>query len=187
MQQQFLKPRLVGERFSGHAVPLEVLKDFAALQEMLVEVAKWKFREKHPSRERVPRNFGKDIELQLAGVEEGSVVLAIVLSFSSLFPPENATYFESARGEIVESIAQSAEGRTPHLPPALLSYFDRFGRSLRSGESIEFPREQGSVTFNSDVRKELIKAARVETWTEEQRCALRSTKPIRLRTVSSSN
>lgn len=167
MKQDFIKPKLIGERFNGHAVPLELLKDFAALQEMLVEVAKWKFRQEHPERERVQRNFAKDIELQLAGVEDGSAILAIVLTFSSLFPPGNAKYFEQAKTEIVEAVAQSAAGRSPQLPPNLLSYFDRFGRSLRIGESIEFPRQQGTVTFNTDVRKQLIRASKVETWTEE--------------------
>lgn len=162
-----MKPKLVGERFQGHAVPLEVLKDFAALQEMLVETAKWKFRQEHPDRERIQRNFAKDIELQLVGIEDGSAILAIVLSFSSLFPPENAKYFEQGKVEIVNAIAQSAEGQSPQMPPSLLSYFDRFGRSLRSGESIEFPHGERPVALTPGVRKHLIHAAKVEVWTEE--------------------
>jgi hypothetical protein len=58
------------------------------------------------------------------------------------------------------------------LPPRYLSYFDRFGRSLRSGESIEFPREHAPVSLNPETRKKLIRSAQVETWTEE--CALRA-------------
>jgi hypothetical protein len=167
VKQDFLKPKLVGDRFTGHAVPLEVLKDFAALQEMLVETAKWKFRQEHPDRERVQRNFAKDIELQLVGIEEGSAVLAIMLSYSLLVPPQNAQYFETAKTEIVNAIADSAEGRSPHLPPSLLSYFDRFGRSLRGGESIEFPHGEHPVALTPEVRKQLIRAAKVEVWTEE--------------------
>lgn len=167
MREEFLKPKLVGERFSGHAVPLEILKDFAALQEMLVETAKWKFRQENPHRERVQRNFAKDIELQLVGIEDGSAILAIVLSFSSLFPPDNAKYFEQAKTEIVNAIAQSSEGRSPQLPTRLLSYFDRFGRSLRSGESIEFPHPANPIALTPGIRKQLIHAAQVDTWTEE--------------------
>jgi len=162
-----LRPKLVGERFQGHAVPLEVLTDFAALQEMLVETAKWKFRQEHPNRERIQRHFAKDIELQLVGIDDGSAILAIVLSFSSLFPPENAKYFEQGKVEIVNAIAQSAEGQSPQLPPNLLSYFDRFGRSLRSGESIEFPNGKHPAALTPEVRKQLIHAAKVEVWTEE--------------------
>lgn len=167
MEQEFLKPILDGERFRDHRVPLEVLKDFAALQEMLVEVAKWKFLQEHPQRERVQRNFTKDIELQLSGVEEGSAKLVIVLAFSTLFPPANVKYFERARTEVVNAIEQSAQGRTPSLPPRFLMYFDSFGRSLRADETIGFVRDGGTVKLDTGVRKQLILAAKVETWTEE--------------------
>ncbi len=39
----FLKPRLVGARFDGHRVPLEILRDLAVLEQMIVEVAKWQY------------------------------------------------------------------------------------------------------------------------------------------------
>lgn len=168
MKQEFLKPRLVGERFQGHAVPLELLKDFSALEEMLIEVAKWKFLQEHPGRERIQRNFTQGLELQLQGVEEGSAILAIVLSFSALFPPENAKYFEQARTEIVNAIAQSVDDRPQVLPPSYLSYFDRFGRGLRSGESIEFPVDTGTVSLTSEIRKKLVRSAQVKIWTEEK-------------------
>jgi hypothetical protein len=173
-RQEFLKPILHGERFQDHTVPLELLKDFSALEEMLVEVAKWRFKQEHPNRERIQRNFANGIELQLAGVEDGSAKLAIVIAFSSalLFPPENLKYFEQARTEIVNAIAFSIDDRPQALPPSYLSYFDRFGRSLRSGESIEFPRLGGTVSLNPEIRKRLIRSAQVEIWTEE--CGLRA-------------
>ena len=46
--ESFLSPKLEGQRFAGHSVPLDMLKDFAAFQEMLVEVAKWRFLEETP-------------------------------------------------------------------------------------------------------------------------------------------
>ena len=134
---------------------------------MLIEVAKWKFLQEHPKRERVQRNFTKDIELQLAGVEEGSAKLVIVLAFSTLFPPANVKYFEQARTEVVNAIEQSAQGRTPSMPPRLLTYFDSFGRSLRTDETIGFARDGGTVKLDTSARKKLILASKVETWTEE--------------------
>ena len=168
-QQEFLKPTLHGERFRDHTVPLELLKDFSALEEMLVEVAKWKFKQEHRDRARIQRNFASGIELQLAGVGEGSAKLSIVLAFSSslLFPPENAKYFEQARTEIVNAIALSADDRPQVLPSNYLSYFDRFGRGLRTGESIEFPHGERPVALNPEIRKKLIRSAQVEIWTEE--------------------
>lgn len=167
MKQEFLKPRLEGVRFNEHSIPLELLKDFAALEEMLIEVAKWKFRQAHPDNKRVQRNFSKGLELHLAGVEEGSAKAAIVLMFAGLFPAENAVYFEQARIEIIEAIASAEQGTSPKLPANLLSYFDRFGRGLREGEAMEFTREGGIVKLNPEVRKRLIRSAQVDVWTEE--------------------
>lgn len=167
MNQEFLKPRLDGERFNEHSIPLELLKDFAALEEMLIEVAKWKFRQTHPDSKRIQRNFSKGLELHLAGVEEGSAIPAIVLMFAGLFPAENTTYFEQARTEIIEAIANAEQGTAQKLPPNLLSYFDRFGRGLREGETMEFIRNGGTVRLNPEVRKRLIRSSQVEVWTEE--------------------
>src|ERR1035437_1999267 len=142
--QEFLKPKLKGERFQNATVPLELLKDFSALQEMLVEVAKWEFRDTHPGRERIPRNFTAEVDLRLTSVEEGCAILTISLVFATLFPASNnLTYFEQARTDIVEAIASAEQGSVPRLPPNLLNYFDRFGRGLRTGESISFEREGG--------------------------------------------
>src|ERR1035437_8772180 len=119
VKQEFLKPKLIGERFQGHSVPLELLKDFSALEEMLIEVAKWKFKQEHPDRERIQRNFTNGIELQLTGVDEGSAILKIVLAISPglLFHP-NLPYFEQARTEIVNAIALSVDDRPQVLPPS---------------------------------------------------------------------
>ena len=167
MNQEFLKPRLDGDRFDEHSIPLELLKDFAALEEMLIEVAKWKFRQSHPDSKRIQRNFSKGLELHLAGVGEGSAVPAIVLTFAGLFPAENVTYFEQARTEIIEAIANAEQGDPQRLPPNLLSYFDRFGRGLREGETMEFSRDGSTVRLNPNVRKQLIRSSQVDVWTEE--------------------
>lgn len=166
--QEFIKPKLQGARFEEHSIPLELLKDFSALEEMLIEVAKWKFRRQFPERQRGLRNFSKDIELHLAQVEEGSAIPAIVLAFATLVAPHNVIYFEQARIEIVEAIASAGRGDVPDLPPNLLSYFDRFGRGLRENEAMTFTRANGeTVSLTPDVRKRLIRSAQVPEWTEE--------------------
>jgi hypothetical protein len=172
VEQKFLEPTLNGERFQGHTVPLELLKDFSALQEMLVEVAKWEFRNSHPERERIPRNFTDGVDLHLTSVEEGSAKLIICLVFAGLFPVSgNLKYFEQARTDIVEAIASAEQGSVPRLPPSLLNYFDRFGRGLRAGESISFESQNGRANLTPDTRKELMRHAQAKEWTEE--CALR--------------
>lgn len=159
MSQEFLKPRLLGPRFNQHSIPLELLKDFAALEEMVVEVAKWRFRQAHPDSKRIQRNFSKGLELHLAGVESGSAITSIVLMFGSQFPAENVMYFEQAGAGIIDAIASAEHGTPQNLPANFLSYFDRFGRSLRDGESMEFSRNGGTATLDRAVRKKLILCA----------------------------
>jgi hypothetical protein len=168
VDQKFLEPRLNGERFEGHTVPLELLKDFSALQEMLVEVAKWEFRKNHPDRERIPRNFADGVDLHLTSVDEGSAKLVICLVFAGLFPiSSNLTYFEQARTDIVDAIASAERGTTPRLPHNLLNYFDRFGRGLRPGESITFERDGGHATLTPETRNQLLRYAQAKEWTED--------------------
>lgn len=174
MEQKFLEPKLNGDRFQGHTVPLELLKDFSALQDMLVEVAKWEFRNAHPERERSPRNFSEGVDLHLTSVEEGSAKLIICLVFAGLFPTStNLQYFEQARTDIIEAVASAEKGSAPRLPPYLLTYFDRFGRGLRAGESISFDRKDGVASLTPEVRNRLMRYAEAKEWTEEKALRVR--------------
>lgn len=158
----------MGRRFDKHSLPLDMLKDFAALEEMLVEVAKRRYLSANPDRVRSPKGFAKGLELHLVAVEEGSAIPVIALMFSTLFPPADADYFEQAKEQIVEAIAAAEQGQPPDLPPELLRYFDRFGRGLREGEAMEFDRQTGQkASLTPDTRERLLRASQAEQWTEE--------------------
>ncbi len=168
MNEAFLKPRLLGRRFAEHTIPLELLKDFAALEEMLVEVAKREYRVANPGRSRTPKGFTKGFELHLTGVEPGSSVPVIAVVFLALLPPADVLYFERARDKIIEAIASVEQGRQPILAPELLRYFDRFGRGLREGEAMELMLADGQKTaLTSEIRERLLQASQAEEWTEE--------------------
>jgi hypothetical protein len=168
MNQEFLRPRLVGRRFDEHSLPLDILKDFAALEEMLVEVAKRQYRLANPDRKGVLKGFTKGLELHLTAVENGSAIPVIALVFSTLFPSADAEYFDQAKDQIVEAIAAAEHGQTPDLPPELLRYFDRFGRGLREGEAMEFVRRTGqTASLTPATRERLLRASQAEQWTEE--------------------
>jgi hypothetical protein len=173
----FLRPRLVGARFEGHAIPLEFLKDLAVFEEMIVEVAKAEFLKDHPSRKRSPRGFTEGIELKLTGIEDGSVIPVISLVVAARMnvlplPPDNQTYFERARDAVISAIG-AAEGNqsiTDHLPEKTLGYFDRIGRSLRDGEAIEFtpPEDRTPARLTKETRRKLVLASSaVKELTEE--------------------
>jgi hypothetical protein len=164
---------LVGERFQSHAIPLEFLRDLAVLEEMVVEVAKWRFLQEHPNRKRSPRGFTNDITLTLSAVEEGSVIPVIALVFGSMLPLPNAVYYEQAKDAIVGAISAATENKpaTAFLPEKALAYFDRFGRSLREGEAIEFPSpnpDAPPARLTKEVRRRLLLAStEVKVLTEE--------------------
>lgn len=171
MNEYFLKPRLVGERFDNHSVPLELLKDFAALEEMIVEVAKWKFREAHPQQKRMPKGFGKGLSLHISNIEEGSVIPVIALVYAmtcpentQLFDSTDVEYFKQARDIVIDTIACARQGKPLPLPVEFLGYFDRFGRGLRGDEYIEF-NPHAKLTL--ETRKHLIHKSKVDEWTEE--------------------
>ena len=171
---EFLRPRLCGARFEEGGIPLEVLKDLAVLEEMLIEVAKWKFLQAHPYRQRSPRGFTKGIELKLSAVEKGSAVPVISLfdtsprtfdtsSRASMMFGQNRSYFEQARESIVNAIgAADQNGLTiNHLPKKHLAYFNRIGQSLHADECIEFvtPQQSTPVRLTQETRRKLVLAS----------------------------
>lgn len=170
---EFLRPKLVGARFEGHAIPLEILKDLAVLEEMVIEVAKWQFRQDHPERARVPRGFTYGIELKLTAVEDGSAIPVIFLCIASLgtVPSDNQVYLEKARESIVRAVAAAEQNTvvTDHLPANVLGYFDRVGRGLREGEAIEFTTQEqpAPARLTRESRRRLVAASNIRELTEE--------------------
>ena len=171
---EFLRPRLTGARFEGHAIPLELLKDLAVLEEMIVEVAKWKYLQDHPGRSRSPRGFTEGIELRLTGIEEGSAipVISLLVAMLGLLPPENQVYFEHARDAVIDAIgaAETNKSITEYLPEFSLAYFDRMGRGLRDGEAMEFTsgsRPTPAKLTKETRRKLVLASSHVKEMTEE--------------------
>lgn len=141
----FLAPRFEGERFKDHKLPLDVLKDLVALQEMIGAAAKWKYLHDHPGRVRLPRGFSESVSLDLVQVQEGSAIPVIkltLLSLALLFPEldEQNRCYTWARDALIETIATAEAGnyQAYPLPDELLVHFQHVGQSLRDGESISF-------------------------------------------------
>ena len=181
---EFLAPRFVGPRFEDHTIPLEILKDIAVLEEMIVEVAKWRYLRENPQRQRVPRGFANGISLKLStNIEPGSAIPKIVLSMTSavmqLFPLEEQRYVIDARDNIIAAInaAENDDAVADYLTSGHLEYFDRIGRSLREDESIEFDHtnQDHPARLNKRTRRKLLECSQIEEMTEE--VALRGTVP----------
>jgi len=137
---------------------------------MIVDIAKWKFISENPARKRVPRGFTEGISLKLTGVEEGSAipVISLFLVATALFPPAAKSYFEDARSAIVGSIREAEQGRPiTDLPPRMLGYFARFGRSLEPGEAVVFEDAAACLPahLTQETRHRLVIASTVKEYT----------------------
>jgi hypothetical protein len=151
----------VGNRFDGHTIPVEVLKDWAAFEGLVIEAARWLYLEEFPKRKRTPRGFAQSFQLHLTRIEEGSAVAVLEYSHpGTLIPDEFAHWFEKARDRILATIDAANRGQPIDdlLPKTLLAYFDQFGRSLKDDERVEFVREAANETviYDNKVRKSLV-------------------------------
>lgn len=163
MKTEFLRPRLVGKRFDDHSIPVEVLKDWAAFEGLIVEVARWLYLEQFPRRRRTPRGFTQNFAIHLSQVEEGSAVpvLERPLPQGSLVHDAFSEWFDKARDRVLDTIQAASQGQSIDdlLPKSLLAYFDQFGRFLREDERVEFTRATAAndvVIYDKRVRKTLV-------------------------------
>lgn len=175
MKSEFLRPHLVGPRFDEHTIPIEVLKDWAAFESLVVETAKWLYLKENLSRSRVPRGFASGFALHLSGVHEGCAVpvLERIHPQGSLLPDANAAWFDRARDRIIEVIDKASTGASVDddlLPKNLLAYFDEFGRSLRDDERVEFVQlnKTARVIYTKMTRKNLVLHTASEYRSEEE-------------------
>ena len=99
MKSEFLQPRFEGPRFSEHTLPLEVARDLAAYETLVVELAKHLYIHEHPERQRVPKGFAADFHLHLKRVDDGSArpLLSIVTAGALAMGAGDNIYFERAR------------------------------------------------------------------------------------------
>jgi hypothetical protein len=167
IEEYFLEPKLKGERFDTHSIPLDLLQDFAALQDLLVELAKDAYL-KQNNRQRVPKGFAKGVSVNLQQVDEGSVWLKLVLALNlatSSMPIDNfqtLSYFETAKKKIIEVVQVAHDGGDVSglLPKKFLSYFDKIGKNLLEDETIEFnPRSKSPAVLSRKTRNLIMLSA----------------------------
>lgn len=173
IQEDFLSPRFVGERFNGHTIPLDVLKDLSVFDRMLRSVARERFLQQNRTRRRIPTNYLDGVTLSLARVEAGSAVATIVMAIATAWPNLEArrSIAIDARDAIVRAVAAAESGGDPavHVPRRALTLFETLGRSLRSGESMQFQAPDGGATVHLTpiARLRLLEAAQIESREEE--------------------
>ncbi|WP_298248404.1 hypothetical protein [uncultured Christiangramia sp.] len=170
---EIFAPKFEGDRFTEHRLPLELLEDLTALQEMTIAMAKHLYLEKNQDRQRIPKNFTQGISFELESLEPGSTIPKIMLVFTmaGMFPHHNVSFFEEAKENIIKAVeAADNEGDiNKYAPDSVLNYFNKFGKKLRQNESIEFnPHGSSKARFTKETRRKLILASsKSNEYTEE--------------------
>lgn len=172
----FIAPRLVGSRFKDHSLPVNILEDFTALEDLIVEVAKGIYLSENVNRKRVPKGFSDGVYLKLVDIEEGSSIakfaIASAISANSFLPLDqlnNFAYFEKAKDKIVSIVESVNNGDAPSEQDyRLLTYFNRIGKNLLDDESIDFgynytSKEGSNAILNKSTRKKLILSSEQKT------------------------
>lgn len=162
MKSEFVQPRFDGARFAEHTLPLDVVKDLAAYEILLVELAKHLYLKDHPERQRVPKGFAADFQLHLERVDDGCArpMLSLVTAGALALAGGADGYFERARDLITQCIASSSGQLPPDFPRELLVHFNQVGRSLNADERMELTAPNGQVAvLTPERRKTLVLAA----------------------------
>ena len=153
-----IQPRFVGKRFEDHTLPLEVVKDLFAYEDLLVALAKDIYIKENADRKRVPRGFSKGFSINIKDVEKGSTkpLMVMLLAGAPLFNNiSNGTYFEKAHHKVMEALKANERGDsiTDYLEPQFIKHFNRIGKSIKENEFIEF--EPDSTTEKAKLDKNL--------------------------------
>jgi len=170
--ERFFAPKLRGRRFINHCIPVELFKDLSVLESMIFEISKQKYLNDNTDRQRVPPRYGHNISLSLSAVEEGSAIPVLMVEFENQTThPFELTYFTQAKEAIIGAVHAASTGSdiTDHLDQRFLRYFERLGRSLEDGESIDFnPDSDGAkAILDRQSRDVLVEASIVVESTEE--------------------
>lgn len=162
MKTDFSQPRFTGTRFDEHTLPVDVARDLAAYESLIVDLAKHLYLEDHTDRQRVPKGFASNFRLDIERIDEGSAkpMLVLVLSGALALVGGERDYFERARDLVAECIAAPESALPENFPKELLAHFNQMGRSLREGEALELPCQRtGIAVLTPEKRKKLVLAA----------------------------
>jgi hypothetical protein len=165
----FIAPRLTGSRFEDHTLPVNILEDFTAFEELIIELAKGIYLDENPNRKRVPKGFSDGIYLKLSKIDEGSSVpnfiIASILSLNPSLPFENLesfSYFEKAKEKVIEIVQSVNEGIQPtNIDHKYLNYFNKIGKNLLDNEAIDFgynldTKTESKAILNKVIRKKIL-------------------------------
>jgi hypothetical protein len=145
-----------GPRFEDHGLDVDVLPEISAYKRLLQETAKALWKRKHPTRQRLPKNFNAEISLKFFHIEPGSTGVPLVRGAPSKIAPvlPFEDELEEAACLLENSIELASSSDTPPkgLPRSVIPLFQDLGRTLQSDEFIRVSTAPGPGGARFDYR-----------------------------------
>jgi hypothetical protein len=162
-----MRVRFAGGRFDSHSIPFEVLSDLATYRNLIVEVAKMLFKQRHGNRVRVPKGFGDSFQIGLSQVQGGKSAVAVAHRIPVAAPASDqqsmlfSTHqeFDDAQAYVEDLIRRvSSTGYVPNdFPTELAGRFNPFGQSLQDNEYVELSHGASPpVRYDTFIRKKIV-------------------------------
>lgn len=157
--------RMSGGRYNEPGYPLEGLLELVNYERLVVDVAKALWLTENPDRVRTPKGFTSKVRLRLVAVEDGSAIPVLIKEAEGEALPDvdPKGIVEKAQSVVDEAFNEIIKhNRLPDaFPPHLIHHFLRLGRTLHSGEAIEFGTrdEVKPLKFTQEVRTKFLAAS----------------------------
>lgn len=150
-----------GGRFEeAEGLPLSVLGELKGYRDLVVDVAGRLYRREHPRCKKLPNGFSRKIDLRLAGIKHGCVVVEMTRISQdaddqlALWDEEEVDCVESARRLINATIKTIKQNKNPSsvgdFPPESLSRLYRLGICLEDDEKITLAEEDNTDRIDID-------------------------------------
>lgn len=176
--EHFLNIKYDGARFSGGRLPLDVLADLQALEDILTTFAREIWLEAN-DRQRMPNGYADWFRISLTGVRDGSALPTLELSVQEdqqpLLPDgSRQTLMRQAEEKFAETLRAANDDRAVALSPTQIRNFNRFLTNLKPGELFKYSPEPNDTEVNSenvisiDVEKRIGLLTRVTSFYEQR-------------------
>ena len=165
-----------GGRFDeAEGLPLAVLDELKNYRDLVVDVAKRLYKRDHPRRKSLPSGFERQIDLRIAGLKHGCVVVEMTRVQNSA--PVQLDFWgdkldpdvvEEARKLVKETVYRIKAEKDPtaigDFPPEAVRRLYRLGKSLEENEKITLaePDDTGRVDVDFEWREIVSKSDKPE-------------------------
>jgi hypothetical protein len=151
MDKITITPYFSGERFKNHTLPLDVVGELVVLQDIILEISRWLFKQDNPDKPQVPKGFKQQAKLSIAKIKKGSSGTQLVQDRLSGQLNLDSTVDRAA--SMTLDILEMFGGVTPitlpaDFPSTILSRFDNLATSLHENEFVYFKRQERRVVMN---------------------------------------